>query len=70
MSDFNRCSYCNRTNSPEIATHPGDYNGRLSMTIDPRDETAIICSDCADSVMESQAEFSADLDADEWGDWE
>lgn len=52
-----RCTWCNQTSYKAIAYHPEDYNPAIAISIDPRDETAMICSECADAVFDAVFEL-------------
>jgi hypothetical protein len=58
MSSYGRrCTWCNCTNNRALAYREEDYRPSVTLVIDPRDVTAIICSDCSDSVFDALSEF-------------
>lgn len=52
-----RCTWCNATNNREIAYNAEDYKPGIMIYIDPRDDTAFVCSECAQSVGDALSEF-------------
>ncbi len=65
-----RCSTCNSTSNEDIASDPSEYKPHLNFNIDPRDETRVICDECADVVMSYNADFNDPVTAYGYEDYE
>lgn len=57
-----RCNCCNGTPIYEIANTPEDYKPRISLSVDPRDDSAVICNECADDIFDAVSEFGYEDD--------
>lgn len=62
---FDRCSICNAVSSSEIATNPEDFRHKYPMTVDPRDDTAMVCYECKGVLGDLQTDYNFDDEEDE-----